>query len=196
MEGRLMSIDAIKTLAGAHRVSGAGWGGWQGMGCEGQKRRAEGVCSGKTGTHERKVPWEVRTGSSMGWPVSLSTTVERAMLGRARLMMCSASSAVRKLWYSHARGLHDKCSTLRRLQPEGSLGVRLVQLLGSSVTDGCWAAPHSPLQPSAGRAPVTSAASRIGAPEQSTGAWLIEAHWSFDICSGCAQALNLQECCL
>ena len=63
--------------------------------------------------HERKVPWLVRMGSSTLSPVSESTTVERAMLGRAASITCSHSSPLRKLWYTHARGFHDRCSILR-----------------------------------------------------------------------------------
>jgi hypothetical protein len=72
------------------------------------------VLHAQRSTHERKVPWDVRMGSSTLLPVSASTTVDRAMDGAASSMMWSHSSAVMKLWYSQARGLQDRCSILRK----------------------------------------------------------------------------------
>lgn len=45
------------------------------------------------------------------FPVSLSITDDFTMVGFARLIMCSHSSMVRKLWYMNARGSQDKVST-------------------------------------------------------------------------------------
>jgi hypothetical protein len=44
-------------------------------------------------------------------PVSLSTTEDLTMDGLPRLIRCSHSSAVMKLWYTKARGYHDTVST-------------------------------------------------------------------------------------